>query len=219
MTIKILQASSVMWGGVAVGGGGRLLWCLLLILASSSCCSSQQYDQIQLSKIADSIENLTNTVIAQQRTSDKLASGLMKMFSFLASDYLPCDEGWLKLGSSCYFFSKDNFTWHESREKCIAMNSDLVKVTTDEENNFLRDHLEGYIFWVGLNDIDVEDTYVWTDGTPYKMIKSWWAPGQPDYSHERCINYWASKDNRWNDSRCSNTFRYICEKTFFSIDV
>ncbi|XP_068203050.1 perlucin-like protein isoform X2 [Palaemon carinicauda] len=215
----MVQPNGIISRVVALGGGARLLWYLLLLLASSSCCSSQQCDHIQLSRIADSIEALTNSARAQERTSEKLASALTNIFTILTPEFIPCDEGWLKFGSSCYFFGKDKSTWHESRAKCITRNSDLVKITTDEEYNFLRNLVQGHDAWVGLNDLEVEDTYVWTDGTPYSMIRSWWDPPQPDYSHERCIHYWSKRSDRWNDAPCSWVLGYICEKTLSRIDV
>ncbi|XP_068203053.1 CD209 antigen-like protein C [Palaemon carinicauda] len=214
----MVQPNCIISRVVAVGGGARQLWYLLLLLASSNCCSSQQYDHIQLGRIANSIQNLTDSVRAQEQTSQKLASGLLKMFGFLTSEYLPCDEGWLKLGASCYFLSVDNSTWQESREKCIALDSDLVKVTTDEEYNFLRDLVKGHNTWVGLTDLHVEGVHVWTDGTVHPMIESWWGHGEPNNSEERCIHYFPTKDDRWNDKRCHIEFRYICEKSVYPID-
>ncbi|XP_068203613.1 perlucin-like protein [Palaemon carinicauda] len=168
--------------------------------------------------IADSLESMTQEVSAQEQTSEKLASTLLKMFGFLTSEYLPCDEGWLKLGASCYFLSVDTSTWQKSREKCIALDSDLVKVTTDEEYNFLRDLVKGHNTYVGLTDLHVEGIHVWTDGTVHPMIKSWWADSEPSSSGEKCIHYFASKDSRWNDINCNREFRYICEKSVYPIE-
>ncbi|XP_068203012.1 CD209 antigen-like protein C [Palaemon carinicauda] len=217
-TITMVQPNSIISRVEALGSGARLLWYLLLLLASSSRCSSQEYRRIHLSRIADSIQNLTDSVRAQEQTSQKLASGLLKMFGFLTSAYLPCDEGWLELGASCYFLGVDTSTWQESREKCIALDSDLVKVTTDEEYNFLRNFVKGHETWVGLTDLHVEGIHVWTDGTVHKMIKSWWGDEEPNSSEERCIHYFSLPDNRWNDKRCTSKLRYICEKSVYPID-
>ncbi|XP_068203052.1 CD209 antigen-like protein C isoform X2 [Palaemon carinicauda] len=214
----MVQPNGIISRVVALGGGARLLWYLLLLLASSSCCSSQQYDHIQLGRIANSIEALTDSARAQEQTLEKLASALLKMFSFTTFEYLPCDEGWLKLGASCYFLSVDTSTWQESREKCIALDSDLVKVTTDEEYNFLRNLVKGHETWVGLTDLHVEGVHVWTDGTVHPMIKSWWGDGEPNSSEEKCIHYFPFKDDRWNDRRCNHEYRYICEKSVYPID-
>ncbi|XP_068202893.1 perlucin-like protein [Palaemon carinicauda] len=214
----MVQPSSINLQAVAVGGGARPMWYLLLLLASSSCCSSQQYDHIQLGRIADSIHALTDSVRAQEQTSEKLASGLLKIFSFFTSEYLPCEADWLKLGASCYFLSVDTSTWQESRRKCIALDSDLVKVTTDEENNFLRDLVKGHNTWVGLTDLHVEGIHAWTDGTVHPMIKSWWRDSEPNSSEEKCIHYTTAKDNRWNDIDCNREYRYICEKSVYQIE-
>ncbi|XP_066984536.1 perlucin-like protein isoform X1 [Macrobrachium rosenbergii] len=179
----------------------------ILLLAMAGRCYSQQMDHIQLSRIADSIDNLTQGVQA-------VASGIMKMFALMAKDHLVCEEGWFKLRSSCYFISKDASTWEGSRQKCIALNSDLVKITHDDEYSFLRDLAKGYPTYIGLSDLEEEGTYGWVaDGTVHQIVESWWRKGQPNNRNgeEHCI-YYHSTNEGLDDAPCGLTYRYICEK-------
>ncbi|XP_064089108.1 C-type lectin domain family 12 member A-like [Macrobrachium nipponense] len=121
---------------MAVASCFRLL-ATILLLAMAGRCSSQQMDHIQLNRIADSIDDLTQVVHAQAVASLKVASQIMRLFTLMATDHLVCERGWFKLRSSCYFINEDTNTWEESRQKCIAFNSDLVKITHDDEYNFL----------------------------------------------------------------------------------
>ncbi|XP_064089324.1 perlucin-like protein [Macrobrachium nipponense] len=138
----------------------------------------------------------------------------MKLFTLMATDHLVCEGGWLKLRSSCYFVSKDTSTWEESRQKCIALNSDLVKITHDEEYNFLRDLVKGHHAYIGLSDQQEEGTYRWVvDGTIHQIVDSWWREGEPNNAHsgEHCVHYHSPSDGL-NDISCDTKFRYICEK-------
>ncbi|XP_066963132.1 perlucin-like protein isoform X2 [Macrobrachium rosenbergii] len=163
--------------------------------------------------IVNTLEIPGHDLIAQAVASDKVASGLKTIISLMATDHLVCEGGWVKLRSSCYFMSKDTSNWEESRQKCINMNSDLVKITHDEEYNFLRNLAKGHNTYVGLSDRQEEGTYRWVvDGTIHKLVESWWAEGEPNNSAERCVHYYLSKDDRFNDVNCGDVFRYICEK-------
>ncbi|XP_064089325.1 CD209 antigen-like protein B isoform X1 [Macrobrachium nipponense] len=252
---------------MAVASCFRLI-ATILLLAIAGRCSSQQMDHIQLGRIADSMDNLTqvlqgkaksegkssgssvscfflmcesvtcyiysyyaklqkkifsiglrvpwlNSVFfsAQAVASEKIASGIMKMFTLMATDHLVCEGGWLKLRSSCYFISKDTSTWEGSRQKCIALNSDLVKITHDEEYNFLRELAKGHNYYIGLSDLQEEGSYRWVaDGTIHQIVESWWGEGEPSTAAEHCIHYFPAKDDRLNDINCAKEFRYICEK-------
>ncbi|XP_064089329.1 perlucin-like protein [Macrobrachium nipponense] len=198
---------------MAVASCFRLLTTILL-LAMAGRCSSQQMDHIQLSRIADSIDDLTQVVQAQTVAIERFTSGIMKMFTLMATDHLLCERGWFKLRSSCYFISEDTSTWEESRQKCIALNSDLVKITYNTDYNFLGNLAKGHHTYIGLSDLQEEGTYRWVaDGTIHQIVKSWWSEGEPNNANsgEHCVHYRSTNDGL-NDVSCDQKFRYICEK-------
>ncbi|XP_069815767.1 C-type lectin domain family 1 member A-like [Dendropsophus ebraccatus] len=43
----------------------------------------------------------------------------------------PCPDGWHRIGSSCYYVSKEETSWDEARDKCNQMNSVLVLAKTE----------------------------------------------------------------------------------------
>ncbi|XP_064086030.1 perlucin-like protein [Macrobrachium nipponense] len=206
----------------AVASCLRLLATIFLLLAMAGRCHSQQLDHIQLSRIQGSIEDLTHVVqeLSENVTSgigklSDVTAGIGKIFNLLAIDHLYCENGWLKLRSSCYFLGKDISNWEQSRQKCLAMDSDLVTITRDEEYNFLRDLSKGHNMYVGLNDLQEEGTYRWVaDGTIHQIVESWWVEGEPNNpnSQEHCVHFSNYVDGRFNDRVCANEFRYICEK-------
>nr|UZS59100.1 C-type lectin [Macrobrachium nipponense] len=165
--------------------------------------------------VTSGIGKLSDVAAGIGKLSENVTSGIGKMFNLLAIDHLYCENGWVKLRSSCYFLGKDTSTWEQSRQKCLALDSDLVTITRDEEYNFLRDLAKGHDTYVGLNDLQEEGTYRWVaDGTIHQIVESWWAEGEPNNqgSREHCVHFCRSKGDRLNDHICANEFRYICEK-------
>ena len=71
--------------------------------------------------------------------------------------------------------------------------------------------------WVGLNDMQTEGLYEWTDGKPVTFTS--WRPHQPDNYHhfEDCVEMFVMPSDRlvdglWNDNSCEVRQGYICEK-------
>lgn len=127
----------------------------------------------------------------------------------------PCKEGWHHFEGSCYFFSFSEGDWLHGRQECQEMGGDYVKINNTREWNFVASHVTGNAF-VGLSDDEEEGTFKWiSDGTVYSdWHDSWWHRGQPDNHHggENCIHFWLIYDKLlWNDTKCTERMRYICE--------
>ncbi|KAL7841700.1 hypothetical protein SRHO_G00253910 [Serrasalmus rhombeus] len=80
------------------------------------------------------------------------------------------EKCWFKelktFGSSFYFFSTERKNWIESRQDCGKGGADLVIINSREEQMFLIDPKEKRNFWIGLTDIETENTWKWVDGQP-----------------------------------------------------
>ena len=77
--------------------------------------------------------------------------------------------------------------------------------------NFLTDK-NGEGFWIGANDIDIEDDWVW-ESDKSKLLFSDWHVGEPNNNDEECGNMrWDNSQYKWNDGQCHHLFLYICEK-------
>ena len=71
-------------------------------------------------------------------------------------------------------------------------------------------------FWIGANDKDIEDDWVW-DSEKSKLLFSDWLVGQPNnaQNNEDCgMLKWYNHISlyKWNDDRCKKRMLYICEK-------
>ncbi|XP_070553643.1 perlucin-like protein [Ptychodera flava] len=126
----------------------------------------------------------------------------------------PCQSGWVKFGSSCYFgYIYPMYTYSEAQTVCEGMRATLVTVKDAEENLFLKQYTRNtYQIWIGLDDIDVEGTFEWNDGSAVKYTN--WENGQPDNAGnvEDCAHLWADHDGKWNDLPCTNRAGFVCER-------
>ena len=78
--------------------------------------------------------------------------------------------------------------------------------------NFLTDKNDEH-FWIGANDIEIEDDWVW-ESDKSKLLFSDWNVGEPNnYNSEDCGKMrWHNSLYRWNDDKCQNLYFYICKK-------
>ena len=85
-----------------------------------------------------------------------------------------CPSGWTKLGAhSCLKRFDTLMTWHESLAECEELSEgkgSLTTINSFQEMEGLSSLLDGNEAWIGLNDIDNEDIYNWTDGSPLVYV-------------------------------------------------
>lgn len=115
-----------------------------------------------------------------------------------------------------YLFCTEKRTWQAAQEKCKSYGSEfsLVTINSGSENtavfNAATDNTEGIgsSFWIGLNDINKENKFVWdsNDDNDYTHYHS----GEPNNaSNEDCIHMW--KSGTWNDNQCNTRYPFVCE--------
>ncbi|XP_050725573.1 aggrecan core protein-like [Eriocheir sinensis] len=122
-----------------------------------------------------------------------------------------CEAGWKLHGASCYHVDNDiTLDWVKGQYFCLGKNADYVKITTNDELQFLRG-LVTYDTWIGLEDRNTEGMFRWTDNS-VPVFKGW-HDGEPNnFENEDCTEMRKSKDFFWNDSKCSNLKRVLCQK-------
>jgi hypothetical protein len=71
-------------------------------------------------------------------------------------------------------------------------------------------------YWIGLNEIAKEKTWLWTDKTPFKFND--WGKGQPGNhgSDEDCTSIY--KDRLWHDVNCKVKMASVCKRSHFVYD-
>lgn len=126
-----------------------------------------------------------------------------------------CPAEWLSYRERCYFFSKDLHSFDDAKRHCESTSSSLLIINDEDEQKWLQKQIfeKGY-FWMGLTDLEEENTWRWLDGTEPTFTK--WKAGQPDnweHGHgtgEDCAGLVHA--GLWNDFFCGDLISYICEK-------
>uniref|UniRef100_A0A667WRQ8 C-type lectin domain-containing protein n=1 Tax=Myripristis murdjan TaxID=586833 RepID=A0A667WRQ8_9TELE len=127
----------------------------------------------------------------------------------------PCLEGWELFQSSCYFFTKQNFSslwknWTESQQHCREYKAHLVVIGSEEEQEFISNHstwyhddLHGY--WTGFSKMDGE--WRWVDGSSTNV--TYWMSAKLG----SCMLTVPQKNllDNWDKVGCDMKNRWICE--------
>ncbi|MEM1413788.1 MAG: C-type lectin domain-containing protein [Myxococcota bacterium] len=105
-------------------------------------------------------------------------------------------------------------TWLDARDDCRSRGYELVQVDDAAEQGFLETELtDGRSYWMGLNDRDVEGTYVWADGGALGGFEDWrgGAPvADPDLDCALLLNR-PARTWPWELTDCDDTETYVCE--------
>ena len=84
---------------------------------------------------------------------------------------------------------------------------------------------DGHYTWFGLDDLHLENTFVWNDGLP--VTWSYWASGQPNnWNGQDCgllLGVPGTSLMEWHDGECDDAINYVCEEgrwiaTIISLD-
>ena len=93
----------------------------------------------------------------------------------------------IRRGDSAYVIVQGP-TWEEAEANAVKLGGHLVTINDAAENQWLVDQyygstklsesLETPSIWIGLNDLAIESSWVWSSGEI--LLYSNWAPGEPD---------------------------------------
>lgn len=113
----------------------------------------------------------------------------------------------------CYSIQVSPKTWSQSRDDCKQRQSELIKLSSTEElnyvyNTFIRP-LHGKSSWIGLTKIDQH--FQWVDGSNLTFKN--WNIGEPNNSggNEKCVELFVHS-GKWNDITCSKLRPFLCKK-------
>ncbi|KAJ8043963.1 Aggrecan core protein [Holothuria leucospilota] len=123
-----------------------------------------------------------------------------------------CSE-WNQWNGSEYKFISTRLTWNESRQLCESSSSHLVTIEGKEENEFVRKMVQNRSTddsaWTGLNDIDAEGTWEWSDGTVSTYRN--WREGQPNGEAPQDCVFMYGSNGKWHDHWCTYERHAVCE--------
>ncbi|MFX0105897.1 MAG: lectin-like protein [Candidatus Hodarchaeota archaeon] len=112
-----------------------------------------------------------------------------------------------------YKLIKEDKSWSDAKIDCEAQGGHLATITSEGENDFIKNLADSNKVWLGLSDEESEGTWKWITGEAVSYTN--WYPGEPnDYgTGEDYVEMYI--DGRWNDigppQFPSTTRYYVCE--------
>eukprot|EP01083_Nonionella_stella_P144123 449387_1 len=100
-------------------------------------------------------------------------------------------------------------SWYDAEEACL--NNYGTHLASIESN--LQQCSEYDIIWIGLNDLNKEDVFEWSDGTTSSYLN--WRTGEPNGKkfglQQDCVHQVASNaELQWKDRSCASKGCYLC---------
>ena len=113
---------------------------------------------------------------------------------------------------SCYrYFSHNSVDREQAKQECKTRGYTLATIRSSDENAvLLNTATQSVDCWIGFNDIQIEGTYVWDDGSNSTFTN--WNSNEPNNaSNEDCVQTLTS--GKWNDLSCSSSKScFYCSK-------
>uniref|UniRef100_UPI00358E0A76 C-type mannose receptor 2 n=1 Tax=Myxine glutinosa TaxID=7769 RepID=UPI00358E0A76 len=115
---------------------------------------------------------------------------------------------------TCYQFNVNALLpWYKARISCQQQGADLLSIAEMHEQTYITGFLSSYgeVLWSGLNDLDYDGGWQWSDESPLKFIN--WADEIPTVSGmNRCGVVQSEEYSKWQVRDCSETLPYICKR-------
>lgn len=138
-----------------------------------------------------------------------------------------------------YGVSPDRGTWADMNALTVGQSYDLVSLSSAGEEEFVSALVPGYTIagwtqgedlahyaWTGLNDVDNEGTFTWTDGS--LLDYTHWAGGEPNNTfdfggfvsdEDAVVLNWFTFNAGWNDLPAGSAHpAFILPAIFESVD-
>ncbi|XP_078330887.1 C-type mannose receptor 2-like [Crassostrea virginica] len=139
-----------------------------------------------------------------------------------------CETGWLEFKGHCYHRGHLKVQWSEAKIEHRKICSYLVEIDSIEESNWISStflenencstiRFQDCTAWNGLNDLDIEGTFIWDHSNASLSFTNWHA-GEPSVAAPAqaptrdCGEIF--RGGTWNDRTCSHVNWFICEKQF-----
>ena len=115
-------------------------------------------------------------------------------------------------GGKVYHFCMATLNWSDAGAYCRKYGKKLVTVNDASEDSWLVARASTYdtgYWWIGLNDITSEGTFVWDDGSTSTYTR--WSGGPNNQNNEDCVHFNCCGGTGWNDMTCDMAMSFVCE--------
>ncbi|XP_077974889.1 uncharacterized protein LOC120329837 [Styela clava] len=136
-----------------------------------------------------------------------------------ARELQPLADGWYRVPSYPYWYKlfRVSSSYQTARKNCELMGGRLAAngirnptIRSDLLDTFIR--RTGTSIWIGLDDLEKQDNWKWSDGVSSTSSNTPWGEGEPNGPTETCGCMWSTLQYRLADIRCNYQTFYLCEK-------
>ncbi|XP_043819576.1 collectin-10 isoform X2 [Dromiciops gliroides] len=112
-----------------------------------------------------------------------------------------------------YYIVQEEKSYRDSLTHCRIRGGMLAMPKDERANQVIAKYVSDSGFFrvfIGVNDLEREGQYVFTDNTPLQNYSNW-KEGEPSdpYGHEDCVEMLSS--GHWNDTECHLSMYFVCE--------
>ena len=141
------------------------------------------------------------------------------VFLFFKGANPDCPRGWMQHSSYCYYVSSTSLSWQDAQAYCNGLGAELVKITSEEENDFVlalarRDATTRGLVWIGLLWSSTSEDFFWSDLS--EPVYKNWAENRPRNRDDLpCSVMRTNVDTQypsghWNDRECEINQNFQC---------
>ncbi|KAL8582533.1 hypothetical protein ACOMHN_066797 [Nucella lapillus] len=128
-----------------------------------------------------------------------------------------CERGWKRSNHKCFYFADHLKSWQSASQYCAYLGGHLAIIRDQTDQAFIDGQIDGADYWIGLSDLQTEDTWLWVDNTTVSGFLNW-AAGEPNSlgQEEDCGSVWGTRGQslmgKWNDKACHTQQHFVCQK-------
>nr|XP_039253116.1 collectin-11-like [Styela clava] len=128
-------------------------------------------------------------------------------------------DGWYRVPSYPYWYKlvKVSSYYQTAKKNCERMGGRLAAngirsrtIRSDLLGKFIRS--SGNSIWIGLDDLEKQYNWKWSDGVSSTSYNTPWGRGEPNDRNERCACMYQPLQYQIADLRCNYKLYYLCEK-------
>ncbi|XP_062578295.1 C-type lectin domain family 4 member A-like [Saccostrea cucullata] len=114
----------------------------------------------------------------------------------------------------CFKLYENALNWKDANEKCMLEGSQLITLDSAEKlQNFQNILHYNTFYWIGLEDLNKDGVWQWTNKKSVDINSTLWYPREPNFTHELCGCFQHKSTHQYGlyNCNCISEFAYICE--------
>ncbi|XP_054552795.1 C-type lectin domain family 7 member A isoform X2 [Talpa occidentalis] len=149
----------------------------------------------------------------QQPTQSSSEDSMPPTRTLPSTGFSNCPPEWIIYENSCYLLSTPLTSWNKSRNHCLLLGSNLLKIDSSGELQFIVEQVSSQpdqSFWIGLSRHQKDGPWLWEDGSTVSpsLFQVTSTETQENISHN-CV--WIHT-SIFYDQLCNVSSHSICEK-------